>query len=405
MLPRLSRVPRRFAVSALVSALLLSVWAPAFAITKEQLDHAVLSTHKVFILNAQEKAIGQCSGTTIDPSGLILTNWHCVGLTSEPQEDDSGQGLRPGQLYHPNGLVVIAPTKDPKLEPVPTYVGQAVAGTPDLDMAVVKIVGMFDRKLTLPSNLPLVVTRSADISGVGLGDPVHVLGYPGIGGTRLNYSSGIVSGFDDRNEDGKLDSIKTNAEMAPGVSGGLALNDAGDQMGIPTWGVSEGAAKIDRMMMIDIAAPYVQQALGGATLAPTPAATPGGPSPVASPAPGRPAPSPSPGAGAKVVVIRGQVVDADTKRAISGASVGLLKAGVTFDQWERQGYSATLVVSEGATDRNGAYQTAPAIPAGNTHTVVAIADGYVGRYYDNGLTLKDGGATVIEVDTIALRKK
>jgi hypothetical protein len=78
---------------------------------------------------------------------------------------------------------------------------------------------------------------------------------------------------------------------------------------------------------------------------------------------------------------------------------------VTFDQWERQGYTETLVVSEGVTDSTGAYQTAPAVPAGNTHTLIAIAENYVGRYFDNGLTLRDTGASVIEVDAIALRKK
>ena len=110
-------------------------------------------------------------------------------------------------------------------------------------MAVLKIIKMFDEKEKMPASLPLVVMNEGDSETVQIGDPVHVLGYPGIGGDLVTYTTGIVSGFDDRNKDGKLDSIKTNAGCAPGVSGGLVMNEAGRQVGIPTWGLSEGAAE------------------------------------------------------------------------------------------------------------------------------------------------------------------
>lgn len=231
------------------------------AISRENLSRGLLATVKVYTLNAQGKAIASCSGTVVEGTGHILTNWHCVGLTNDQTQDDSGQGLKPGDLYHPKGLIVVAPTVDSKQVPKPTYVAQVLAGTPKMDIAVARIVGMLDESEPLPESLPLVVQPLGDSNTVQIGDQIHVIGYPGVGGPLVTLTSGQVAGFDDRNNDGEIDSIKTDASIAHGNSGGPVLNEAGEQIGIATWGIEEGAKAIDRLMMINLAIPYIQQAV------------------------------------------------------------------------------------------------------------------------------------------------
>lgn len=380
----MTRGMRWVALAAGVLFVALAMAAPAGAITKESLNRALVTTVKLGSLNAQNKVVGSCSGTIVNATGYILTNWHCVGRTNDDPEDHSGQNRRPGEMFHPQGLVLIAPTRDARTEPVPTYRGQVAAGTPELDMAVVKIVGMINEQEKLPSSLSLAAMALSDSDKADLGDPVHVLGYPDIGGALINLSSGIISGFDDRNQDGKLDSIKTTAEMAPGVSGGLAMNDLGEQLGIPTWGRTEGAAKIDRMMMVNIAKTYIEQALTGQG-APTQS----------------PQPQPTPGRG---VVLRGKIIDADTKRPIPNAAYGALNPGVTAAQWEKSGFNTDLVATEGVADQNGVFQTAPPLEAGKTYTSLAAFRGYQPRVFENGLKLAADAPAVIDLDPIALKK-
>ena len=49
---------------------------------------------------------------------------------------------------------------------MPTYLAQYVIGTDDLDIAVVKVVGMIDPNQSLPTNLPLSPNRLGNSSAV-----------------------------------------------------------------------------------------------------------------------------------------------------------------------------------------------------------------------------------------------
>lgn len=68
-------------------------------------------------------------------------------------------------------------------------------------------------------------------SGVQVGDQLIVLGYPGVGGSTLTVTEGIVSGFE---YDFGVRYIKTSAKIDHGNSGGLALLSSGCLLGIPT---------------------------------------------------------------------------------------------------------------------------------------------------------------------------
>jgi hypothetical protein len=282
------------------------------ALEKQDLQKALLSTVKILVLDPDLEVLGTCSGTHLG-DGVIVTNWHCVGHTDLYGEDDTGLGLSNGDTYNPDGIVAIAPQNDPRQIPKPTYFAKVVSGEPDVDVAVVKISGMIDPKASLPAAIPIPAMTITDSSKVEIGDPVYVFGYPGVGGQRITFTKGEISGFEDQTNDGEPDSFKTDAAINPGNSGGLATNDDGDQIGIPTFSSlsQQGGAGLGGLREINIAVPYINQALdlGNATPAPLPTGTV------------RPStPGPTPGTGTNFGPIRfgtdfqdGELVDEGTE--------------------------------------------------------------------------------------------
>src|SRR5689334_543541 len=65
--------------AVLVGGLVLSS-RPAGAIGRESLNADVLATVHLIVLDAKGKELGGCSGSIISPAGLILTDYHCVGV-------------------------------------------------------------------------------------------------------------------------------------------------------------------------------------------------------------------------------------------------------------------------------------------------------------------------------------
>ncbi len=65
----------------------------------------------------------------------------------------------------------------------------------------------------------------------GNDDILFLLGFPGFGGANLTITTGVVLGF--RNYNG-INYIETNAKVGPGFSGGLAIDEDGDIIGIPS---------------------------------------------------------------------------------------------------------------------------------------------------------------------------
>ncbi|HEU5087971.1 MAG TPA: serine protease [Roseiflexaceae bacterium] len=368
---------------------LRSASAQASQLDDEEYEKAELATAQIYIVDPDGKPMGTCTGTFQTPDGIILTNFHCVGHTDLYGEDDTGLGLSHGDFYHPQGLVVIAPTKNDREVPKPTYVAQVRAANPDLDIAVVQIVGMLKEGQKLPAKLPIVPIERGDSDNVKSRDFVAVLGYPGVGGPLLTYTEGQIAGFEDQNGDDEIDSFKTTANINPGNSGGLAVNADGQQIGIPTYGVSEGASKIDRIKMINVAEPYIQQAIEGGT-APTPS----------NPGTTKPDQPTSDG-----VILKGMIVDANTKKGVPGALMIVLQPGVTADQFEESGFSEDLVATIGTADRSGAYQTTPALPRGQTYTVIVGAKGYQPRAFEDGLEITEDDPDITKIDTIAIQKR
>lgn len=161
------------------------------------------------------------SGTVVDPSGLILTNCHvanprALGM-SAPAAD----------------VLAVAVTQRSDEAPALTYVAQVAAQSPELDLAVLRIVATTDGKQVKGLNLPYVPLGDSD--KLELGDVLSIFGYPGIGGETVTFTSGSVAGFTaESGVQQRRAWIKTDATIAGGNSGGTAVDDDGNLVGVPT---------------------------------------------------------------------------------------------------------------------------------------------------------------------------
>lgn len=169
--------------------------------------------------------ICQGSGTIVSADGLIVTNAHVIE-TFGPCAYDSLQ---------------IAITSSADTAPEVRYLGEVYAVDRALDLAVIGVATDLDGNPIQVDDLAPITIGDSD--QVGLGDQIRILGYPSLGGDTITFTSGSVSGF--TAEAGIADRafIKTDATISGGNSGGLAINDNFEMVGIPTQ--ASGGANLD----------------------------------------------------------------------------------------------------------------------------------------------------------------
>jgi serine protease Do len=247
----------------------------ANALEREERQRGVLGSVQLIGFDESGDNAWGCSGTVIDPRGYVLTAFHCVGasvLDVDPSTGQTVDGLALGTLYHPDGVMLVAPTIDAKKAPIPAYWALYQNGAPELDIAVLKLVATFDpdeeQPGELPEDLPLVVVPLGDSDAIELGDPITIIGYPGAGGFGIlvTYTEGSVSGFFDIDEAEPPEFLKTDAEAGQGNSGGLVMNDAGEQVGVVSFGPSPDADPTSQLVfapMSNFALPYIEAAIEG----------------------------------------------------------------------------------------------------------------------------------------------
>jgi S1-C subfamily serine protease len=158
------------------------------------------------------------SGTIVSPDGLILTNAHLVLPIPGASPD----------------FFMISITEDPAESPVEMYIAEPVLTDEDLDLAVLRIVSDLRYNPVDPDSLDLAAVPLGDSNTLQLGDPLTILGYPGIGGDTITLTSGSVGGFTAQREYGERAFIKTSAMISGGTSGGVVLNANGQMVAVPT---------------------------------------------------------------------------------------------------------------------------------------------------------------------------
>jgi len=154
------------------------------------------------------------SGTIVSADGLILTNAHVID-----------------NRFGEYDTLAIAITHETDEAPETEYIAEIVAVDFALDLAVVQITELIGGG-SAPRDFPFV--RLGDSDALEIGDDIRILGYPGIGGETITFTNGSVSGFTAERSVGNRAWIKTDATIAGGNSGGLAINDDGELIGVPT---------------------------------------------------------------------------------------------------------------------------------------------------------------------------
>jgi len=150
------------------------------------------------------------SGSLIAENGLVLTNSHVA--------TDEGNDVCVPQV----GL-----TNSYDEEPSDWYQAVVLVDDPKLDLAILQMVTDTGEAVHITNHDPIPLNASTPL----LGDLVETLGYPGVGGSTLTFTSGDFAGID--RVDG-VDFYKTTASLNPGVSGGSALNGSFALIGVPT---------------------------------------------------------------------------------------------------------------------------------------------------------------------------
>ena len=158
------------------------------------------------------------SGTIISADGLILTNAHVV----LPDK------------YFPVDALSIALTVEEDQLPDERYLAEVMQADEALDLAVLQITSDLNWNPINKSDLNLPFVPQGNADALSLGDAITILGYPGIGGDTITLTAGEVSGFTQETGYGDRAFIKTNATIAGGNSGGLAVDSSGRLIGVPT---------------------------------------------------------------------------------------------------------------------------------------------------------------------------
>ena len=194
----------------------------------EQLARSVVQIQ--LLLDGQPVCTG--SGTVVDTTGTIVTNFHVVEQSPICPHDEIGVAVADS-----SGAV-----------PDLAYVADLLVFDSALDLAVVRISATIDGGAVSESFEPIEL---GDSDQVELGDQIQVIGFPGIGGETVTFTTGSVSGFAETPEGGDRSWLKTDATIAGGNSGGLAADADGRFVGIPTRAGSGDGEIVDCRIITD----------------------------------------------------------------------------------------------------------------------------------------------------------
>jgi hypothetical protein len=211
-------------IGFVVFILVLFVSSNVFAqggLSSKQIGLYAQSVVQILSLDADGRPIAGGSGTIVNKTGLIYTNRHVL-FASENLD-----------LAADFAIYI---TEDMSELPVHRYYARVEGVSPyeSIDFALLQIDRDKFGRAVDQADLDLPYIGNA--SRVTHGDHVYIFGYPGLGQGYMVVTQGSITTI----ENGDLGDARlpvwyqTDAEISPGNSGGLALNDLGEFIGIPT---------------------------------------------------------------------------------------------------------------------------------------------------------------------------
>jgi putative serine protease PepD len=201
------------------------------------------------------------SGTVISPTGLILTNSH----VAQPSAPGLAVSLGQPQTDPNPPFLTVEMTTGPSSPVVDRYRARTVAVDGYLDLAVVQIYATASGKPVSPGSLHLPYLTLGNVAALQLDQDVTTLGFPGMSGSdSITVTSGVVDTFvpdplkhvkDPRFE------LETTAKIGHGNSGGAAITNTGQLIGVPSLGLpGEGSDVSWRLRSVAEAKPLIAAA-------------------------------------------------------------------------------------------------------------------------------------------------
>jgi hypothetical protein len=134
-----------------------------------------------------------------------------------------------------------------------------------LDLAVVEIKRTIGGRIVEEGDLDLPTVEIGDSEQLDQDDELTIFGYPGITETNSsNKTDGSVSSFvPDRRLDSNQAWINSDARINRGDSGGLAADESGELVAIPTMKEFDDVDSISRLRPVHLAAPLIDAAIAG----------------------------------------------------------------------------------------------------------------------------------------------
>ncbi|HEY6791827.1 MAG TPA: trypsin-like peptidase domain-containing protein, partial [Trebonia sp.] len=226
------------------------------------LAHAEAATVRL-LQGSPASYTGWGSGDILTPTGLILTNAH----VADPQAPGLAVAIgEPGSQLEPDPpYLTVELTTGPSSPVVARYRAKPVAVNGYLDFAVIQIYATTSGTPVNPDSLHLPYFTLGNDAAVQLDQPVTTLGFPGVAmSDSITVTNGVISTFipdplghvsDPRFE------LETTARIAHGNSGGAAVNNAGQLIGVPSLSIpGEGSDTSWRLRSIGEARPLIAAA-------------------------------------------------------------------------------------------------------------------------------------------------
>lgn len=206
------------------------------SLSDDELDAAKAAAVKITadsrsLITGEEFSYGG-SGSIIREDGLILTNAHVASPESPGLVEQYGESIR---IENPEYLLIHLTDGMTDTNSPAAYRARVIQADGYLDVAVIQVYANADgSELDGELDLPTVPVGSS--GELRAGDDVTVLGFPAVARSEdsITVTTGVISTVINDPDLGPRSELDTDARIAPGNSGGMAINNDAELIGIPT---------------------------------------------------------------------------------------------------------------------------------------------------------------------------